>query len=222
MKMMAAVLRSCDAQQPFATSKPISIEEVTLDPPGHSEVLVKVGGAGLCHSDLSVMNGARPRPVPMVLGHEGAGEVVEIGDSITDVAVGDHVVFQFSPSCGRCRRCLEGRPQVCELAARTKAAGDLMSGGRRLHDADGTALAGKHALITETSAGYAIRDLDSTNGTYVNLYRICQAEHTLRDGDRISLGGSDVTLIFNEGSAETHQPQAAAPASRTTEALRAL
>ena len=80
----------------------------------------------------------------------------------------------------------------------------------------------KHALITETSAGYAIRDLDSTNGTYVNLYRICQAEHTLRDGDRISLGGSDVTLIFNEGSAENHQPQAAALASPTTEALRAL
>jgi pSer/pThr/pTyr-binding forkhead associated (FHA) protein len=80
----------------------------------------------------------------------------------------------------------------------------------------------KHALITETSAGCAIRDLDSTNGTYVNLYRICQAEHMLRDGDRISLGSAEVTFIFSEGSAESRQPQAAAPASRRTQALRAL
>lgn len=159
MKMMAAVLRSCDAEQPFATSKPISVEEVTLDPPGQNEVLVKVGGAGLCHSDLSLMNGARPRPVPMVLGHEGAGEVEEIGDSITDIAVGDHVVFQFSPSCGRCRRCLEGRPQVCELAAKTKAAGNLMGGGRRLRDADGTALA--HHSGVSCFAEYAVVDRGS-------------------------------------------------------------
>ena len=78
MKMKAAVLRRFDAPQPFAKSKPISIEEVTLDAPGPNEVLVKIGGAGLCHSDLSVMNGARPRPEPLVIGHEGAGQVVEI------------------------------------------------------------------------------------------------------------------------------------------------
>ena len=70
MKMKAAVLRRFDAPQPFANSKPISIEEVTIDPPGPNEVLVSIGGAGLCHSDLSVMNGARPRPEPLVLGHE--------------------------------------------------------------------------------------------------------------------------------------------------------
>jgi alcohol dehydrogenase len=104
MQMKAAVLRSTDAPLPFAKSKPLSIENIELDPPGSNEMLIKVGGAGLCHSDLSVMNGSRPRPVPMVMGHEGAGEVVEIGDAITDVAVGDHIVFQFSPSCGRCRR----------------------------------------------------------------------------------------------------------------------
>jgi alcohol dehydrogenase len=159
MKMMAAVLRSCDAEQPFATSKPISVEEVTLDPPRHNEVLVKIGGAGLCHSDLSVMNGARPRPVPLVLGHEGAGEVMEIGDSITDVAVGDHVVFQFSPSCGRCRRCQEGRPQICEAGAKSKAIGDLMGGGRRLHDADGVALA--HHTGVSCFAEYAVVDRGS-------------------------------------------------------------
>lgn len=159
MKMKAAVLRRTDAPQPFAKSKPLSIEEVELDPPGSNEVLIKVGGAGLCHSDLSVMNGARPRPTPMVMGHEGAGEVVEIGDAITDVAVGDHIVFQFSPSCGRCRRCLEGRPQVCEVAAISKANGDLMGGGRRLHDADGVALA--HHSGVSCFAEYAVADRGS-------------------------------------------------------------
>jgi alcohol dehydrogenase len=159
MKMKAAVLRQTDAKQPFADSKPISIEEITLDPPGYNEVLVKIGGAGLCHSDLSVINGARPRPVPMVLGHEGAGEVVEVGGSITDVAVGDHVVFQFSPSCGRCRRCQEGRPQVCEVAAKAKAIGDLMGGGRRLHDAEGVDLA--HHTGVSCFAEYAVADRGS-------------------------------------------------------------
>ncbi|MGY8937557.1 MAG: zinc-dependent alcohol dehydrogenase family protein [Alphaproteobacteria bacterium] len=159
MKIKAAVLRQTDAPQPFEKSKPLSIEEIELDPPGPNEMMIKVGGAGLCHSDLSVMNGSRPRPVPMVMGHEGAGEVVEIGSSITDVAVGDHIVFQFSPSCGRCRRCLEGRPQVCEVAAVSKAAGDLMGGGRRLHDADGVALA--HHSGVSCFAEYAVADRGS-------------------------------------------------------------
>ena len=95
MKMKAAVLRQTDAPQPFAQSKPLSIEEIELDPPGPNEVMVKVRGAGLCHSDLSVINGSRPRPVPLVMGHEGAGEVVEIGAAISDIVVGDHIVFQY-------------------------------------------------------------------------------------------------------------------------------
>jgi len=159
MKMKAAVLRRFDAPQPFADSKPISIEEVTLDPPGPNEVLVRIGGAGLCHSDLSVMNGARPRPEPLVLGHEGAGSIVEVGSAITDVAPGDHIVFQFSPSCGRCRRCMEGRPQVCEAGAKAKAAGDLMGGGRRIVDADGNRIA--HHTGVSCFAEYAVADRGS-------------------------------------------------------------
>ena len=159
MKMKAAVLRRFDAGQPFADSKPISIEEVTLDPPGPNEVLVRIGGAGLCHSDLSVMNGARPRPEPLVLGHEGAGSIVEVGSAITDIAPGDHIVFQFSPSCGRCRRCMEGRPQVCEAGAKAKAAGDLMGGGRRIVDADGNRIA--HHTGVSCFAEYAVADRGS-------------------------------------------------------------
>ncbi|MBL4720584.1 MAG: alcohol dehydrogenase catalytic domain-containing protein, partial [Alphaproteobacteria bacterium] len=97
-----------------------------------NELLVRIGGAGLCHSDLSIINGSIPRALPMVLGHEGAGEVVEIGDGVTDINVGDHVVFQFRSSCGRCRRCLEGRPALCEVAAKSKSNGELMAGGKRL------------------------------------------------------------------------------------------
>ena len=75
MKIRAAVLNAMGAKAPYADSKPLTIEEVELAPPGHGEVLVRIGAAGLCHSDLSVINGDRPRPMPMALGHEAAGVV---------------------------------------------------------------------------------------------------------------------------------------------------
>ncbi len=159
MKMMACVVREGGLPQPFAESKPISVEEVTLDGPGPGEVLVKVGGAGLCHSDLSILNGDRKRGLPMVIGHEGAGEIVELGAGVDDLKVGDHVVFQFSASCGRCRRCLEGRPQICERAAASKAKGQLMSGAHRLRDADGNTL--NHHSGVSCFAEYNVLDRGS-------------------------------------------------------------
>ncbi len=158
MKMKAAILTTCSAPQPFAKSKPLRIEEVDLDPPGEGEVLVKVGGAGLCHSDLSLLNGDRPRPVPLVPGHEGAGEIVEVGAGVHDVKVGDHICFAFSVSCGRCRRCLEGRPYICERAAAPRAAGQLLSGAYRLHK-DGEPL--HHASGVSCFAEYAVVDRGS-------------------------------------------------------------
>ncbi len=140
MRVKAAVLREIGAARPYAESQPIRIEEIDLDPPGESEVLVKVGGSGLCHSDLSVINGNRSQPLPLVLGHEGAGEVVEVGVGVRDIRADDHVVFQFSASCGRCARCLEGRPQICEAHAVARAKGELMGGGKRFRDAAGEAL----------------------------------------------------------------------------------
>ena len=140
IKSKAAVIRDNKLAQPYKSSKPLSIEEIIISPPLENEVLVQVKGAGLCHSDLSVINGSRVMPLPLVIGHEGAGEVVEVGNAVKDIKIGDHVSFQFSPSCGRCRRCLEGRPQVCELAAATKGKGQLMSGGSRLSDLDGNVL----------------------------------------------------------------------------------
>ena len=129
----AAVLRVMGAAHPYADSRPLTVETVTLDPPGPGEVLVAIKAAGLCHSDLSVINGDRPRPLPMALGHEAAGIVEALGDGITDLAVGDHVVMVFMPSCGHCNPCAEGRPALCEPGAVANGKGELLSGGKRIH-----------------------------------------------------------------------------------------
>src|SRR5690349_9054695 len=118
---------------PYAQSQPLVIEELTLAPPGAGEVLVRIQAAGLCHSDLSVINGDRPRPTPMALGHEAAAVVEELGPGVDDLAVGDHVVLVFVPSCGHCLPCAEGRPALCEPGAVANGAGTLLSGARRLH-----------------------------------------------------------------------------------------
>jgi len=119
--------------RPYAQSRPLQIVEVDLDPPGPHEVLVRMRAAGLCHSDLSVINGDRPRPMPMALGHEGAGEVVEVGTEVRDLQAGDHVVAAFVPCCGTCEPCTTGRPALCEPGFRANSAGTLLHGDRRLH-----------------------------------------------------------------------------------------
>lgn len=133
MKIRAAVLHHMTSSAPFAQSRPLKIEELELDPPGPGEVLVKIRAAGLCHSDLSVITGVRPRPVPMALGHEAAGEVVQLGEGVSDLRPGDQVVLVFVPSCGHCMPCSEGRPALCEPGAEANAHGTLLSGARRLH-----------------------------------------------------------------------------------------
>ncbi len=133
MKIRAAVLREMYRPLPYANSKPFTIEEVDLDPPGEGEILIRIHAAGLCHSDLSTVNGDRPRSMPMVLGHEAAGEVVECGPQVTDLAPGDHVVMVFAPRCGRCAPCIEGRPGLCEPGQQANGAGSLLGGAMRLH-----------------------------------------------------------------------------------------
>jgi Zn-dependent alcohol dehydrogenase len=136
MKVEAAVLRASGASPPYADSRPLRIERVELDPPGAGEVLVRVLAAGLCHSDLSVIAGSRPRPLPMVLGHEACGEVLALGPDTDGVAVGDRVVFSFVPHCGQCDPCAEGRAALCEPGAAANGAGVLLGGARRWRDAD--------------------------------------------------------------------------------------
>ncbi|MBB6094412.1 alcohol dehydrogenase [Povalibacter uvarum] len=133
MKTRAAVLKETNLPRPYAQSRPLQIVEVDLDPPGPREVLVRIRAAGLCHSDLSVINGDRPRPLPMAIGHEGAGEVLEAGSGVKDLKPGDHVVAAFVPCCGACEPCTSGRPALCEPGFRANSAGTLLSGDRRLH-----------------------------------------------------------------------------------------
>ena len=133
IKCRAAILFDMGLSRPFAKSKPVRVEEIELDPPGFGEVLVKVSAAGLCHSDLSVVNGNRPRVMPMVLGHEGSGIVEALGDGVDCFEVGDHVVYIFVPSCGNCIPCKEGRPALCELGLAVNGAGTLLSGEKRIH-----------------------------------------------------------------------------------------
>lgn len=132
--MKAAVLRAMGLSRPYTDSQPLTVEEVLLAPPGPTDVRVRIAAAGLCHSDLSVIEGNRPRPLPMVLGHEAAGEIVELGRDVTDLRVGDHVVFAFVPQCGHCLPCMTGRPALCEPGAAANAAGVLLDGSTRLSD----------------------------------------------------------------------------------------
>ncbi|MCL2419214.1 MAG: alcohol dehydrogenase catalytic domain-containing protein [Conexibacteraceae bacterium] len=129
MEIRAAVLEG--------VGEPPLIRPVELDPPGRGEVLVRVGAAGLCHSDLSVIDGSRPRPLPIVLGHEVSGEILAVGAGVSSLTVGDHVVAAFVPSCGDCVECRQGRPALCEPGAAANGSGTLLGGERRLRHADG-------------------------------------------------------------------------------------
>ncbi len=136
----AAVLMRSDDAGPFEATKPIEIRELQLDQPGPGEMTVRIRAAGLCHSDLSVINGDRPRPLPLVLGHEAAGEVAQVGEGVAQFAAGDRVVLAFVPSCGECEPCRSGRAALCEPGAATNTAGTLASGERRWSGDEGELL----------------------------------------------------------------------------------
>ena len=162
MNVQGAVLREMGKPAPYAQSQPLRIETLTLDPPGAGELLVRVLAAGLCHSDLSVIDGSRPRVMPMVLGHEAAGEIVEVGPSTEGFAKGDRVVFSFVPVCGHCAPCASGRAALCEPGAKANVAGTLLSGQRRWHAADKSDLnhhlgVSAFAEMTVVSACSAVR-----------------------------------------------------------------
>ena len=158
MKTRAAVLYEMEASQPYKESKPLKIESLELENPHEHEVLLKIHAAGLCHSDLSVINGSRPRSLPMVLGHEATGEVLKVGSSVTRVKEGDHVVCTFIPSCGKCIPCKEGRPALCENGAKANEKGEMLEVGIRLSNEDGQVyhhlgVSGfaEHAVVSENS-----------------------------------------------------------------------
>nr|WP_087573442.1 MULTISPECIES: zinc-binding dehydrogenase [unclassified Sphingomonas]AJW29428.1 Alcohol dehydrogenase [Sphingomonas sp. JE1] len=136
MEITAAVLeRTGDNPRPYADNGPLKLVRLTLDPPRPGELLVRIDAAGLCHSDLSVVNGDRPRPMPMAMGHEATGIIEALGsEDDTAFAVGDRVILAFLPSCGECVRCKGGEPYMCAQGAAANGEGRLLNGGRRLHD----------------------------------------------------------------------------------------
>ena len=155
MRITGAVLDELGRPGPFAASRPLTLDTLELDPPGPGELLVRVQAAGLCHSDLSVVQGARPRPTPMLLGHEAAGLVEQRGEGVDDVAVGDRVVMTFLPRCGRCAGCATDGRLPCGPGSAANAAGDLLGGGRRL-GRDGVRVA--HHLGVSAFADHMVVD----------------------------------------------------------------
>jgi alcohol dehydrogenase len=127
-----AVLERIGAPRPYAESLPISVVDLELDQPGPGEVVVRIEAAGVCHSDLSVVDGNRVRPVPMLLGHEAAGIVEQLGDGVDDIAVGQRVVLVFLPRCEHCAACATEGLTPCEPGSAANTAGTLLGGGIRL------------------------------------------------------------------------------------------
>ena len=164
----AAVLDASGAHaRPYAESQPLRLAQVELADPRPGELLVRIDAAGLCHSDLSVINGDRVRPMPMVIGHEATGLVEALGSADDKVfAVGDRVVLAFLPACGECLRCQSGEGYLCPNGAAANGAGVMLRGGSRLsergeslhHHLGVSAFAG-HAVVDRRSAVRVDRDI---------------------------------------------------------------
>ena len=153
MIVRGAVLREMGRPAPYANSRPLQVEELELAPPGPGELLVRIRATGLCHSDLSVIDGSRPRVLPMLLGHEATGEVIE--SCAEGFAPGDMIACAFVPACGNCTPCTEGRAALCEPGAAANTAGTLLSGAHRLdgvHHHLGVSGFADHAVISAKSA----------------------------------------------------------------------
>jgi alcohol dehydrogenase len=155
----AAVLRSSGVSGPYVQTRPLAFESVALEPPGFGELRVKIRAASLCHSDLSAVNGDRPWPVPLVLGHEAAGEVELLGPGVTGFAVGDPVALVFKPFCGRCVPCLSGHGGLCEPGSAANAGARLLGGYQRLrlgatpvHHHMGVAAFAEKVVVSQHSA----------------------------------------------------------------------
>jgi NDMA-dependent alcohol dehydrogenase len=133
--MTGHAIRTAKAVVIRETGKAVSVEPIEVDPPRNGELTMRMAACGVCHSDLSATNGTIPYPMPLVLGHEGAGVVVAVGEGVTQYAVGDHVVSSFVSMCGRCHYCQTGRPQLCVQSL--KSLYTLPDGTVRTRDAKG-------------------------------------------------------------------------------------
>ncbi len=140
--MKAAVLYNSNAD--------LIVEDVKLIDPKAHEVLVRLMATGICHSDVMVLNGSMPVPMPVVLGHEGAGIVEAIGEDVSHVKVGDHVILSWAPTCGECFYCQSDHANLCEQYAPRVLDGGLLDGTTRLRTMSGAEI--KHYSFLSTFA----------------------------------------------------------------------
>lgn len=211
MKIRSAILRQSGLAKPYADSRPLELVEVELTAPGPDEVLVKIMAAGVCHSDLSAINGDRPRPLPVALGHEASGIVEEVGPGVTSVAPGDHVVMSFLPICGECSACAEGRASLCGPGYAANAAGTLLSGRRHIvcegveiNHHSGVSAFAEYAVVSRKSVVKIDPDLDLVHAALFGcavmtgvgaVMNTCQ----IRPGDStvvVGLGGVGLAAIL--------------------------
>ncbi len=140
----AAVLKSTDS--------PLTIENIELPPPAAGEVHVRLAAAGVCHSDLSLANGTLSQPVPAVLGHEASGTVIAVGPGVTNVRPGNHVLLNWSPSCGTCWFCTHGEPYLCEQTAKAwQRRYARLADGTALYAGLGTAAFGEETIVPSSA-----------------------------------------------------------------------
>ena len=206
MKINAAIL--------WEQGKPLSVEEVELEAPRAGEVLVEVKAAGVCQSDLHPARGDWPARTPLVLGHEGAGVVREIGAGVTRVRAGDHVVFCWAPSCGICPPCREGRPVLCDRLLKTTYRNRLPAGGTRLRARgqdvahfNGTACFADFAVVAEEGAIPVAADVPfevlATLGCAVvtGVGAVTNAARVVNGGSAVLIGAGGVGLNVAQGAA---------------------
>ncbi len=157
LNIRAAVLDACGcSQRPYRDSAPLRVAQLVLDGPQPGELLIRIDAAGLCHSDLSVVNGDRPRPMPMALGHEATGIIEALGSTADPVfKIGDRVVLAFLPACGECEDCVAGESYLCGPGSKANGEGRMLRGGLRLSEGGAPV---NHHLGVSGFANYAVVD----------------------------------------------------------------
>ena len=206
MNIKAAIL--------WEQGKPLAVEEAELEAPRKGEVLVEVKAAGVCQSDLHPVRGDWPARTPLVLGHEGAGIVREIGAGVTSVRAGDHVVFCWAPSCGVCPPCIEERPVLCDRLLKTTYRNQLPAGGTRLrargqdvNHFNGTACFADFAVVAEEGAIPVAADVPfevlATLGCAVvtGVGAVTNAARVASGSSAVLIGAGGVGLNVAQGAA---------------------
>ena len=196
MRIVGAVLERSGDVPPFAVSHPFSVSHLELSEPGAGEILIRIEAASVCHSDLSVVDGNRPRPLPMLLGHEAAGIVEHLGTGVDDLAVGDRVVMTFLPRCGACPECASDGRLPCRVGSAANGAGTLLGGGMRL-SRDGREIF--HHLGVSAFASHAVVNAASV----VRVEQDVPAEVAALLGCAVLTGGGAVINAGRPGVGET-------------------